>query len=72
MGATAFADGHLFGVDGQGDGVRVNQGVVKNDIGAVEQTGRTQGDEIGGTGPGADQVDRSGHCAKPALPRRLR
>ncbi len=67
--AAAFADGDSLGLRRQCNNFRIDQRVVKNDVGTLEQACRPQRQKIGRTGTGANQINnaaRAGHLAAAA------
>ena len=64
--AVALADGNLLGTFREGERPRVNQRVVEQHIGALEQTSRTQGQQVGRAGSRANEIDGASHSISPA------
>src|SRR5258708_30920209 len=65
--AAALADGDFFSFD-ERENPPGNQSIMENDIPLAQQPGRAHGEAVGGTRPGADEIDSSAPCTTPAAP----
>ena len=66
MPPAALANRDLYGVHGECDGVRMHQGIMENDVGALQQPRRPQREEIRRARAGADEIDGTAHWINPA------
>ena len=64
--AAALADGDLHGARRESERIRMHQSIVKDDVGALEQLRRAQGQQIRCAGARADEIDCAGHWIIPA------